>query len=299
MKKVSVIITTYKRDFKLLERAILSVLNQSYQNIECIVVDDNLRQSRYSNEIKKGISKYNNVKYLTYEENKGACFARNFGARYAIGEYFAFLDDDDEWDKEKIFKQVVSIEENKCDMVTCDATYIKIDKEGNEVKRFSVIKTEDIIISLEKLLKKNIIGGCSFPLITKEIFTKCGGFTTDLPSAQDYDLWIKIASIGKVYRVNQCLVKYYVHAGDRITGNIANKIKAYEYLIKEYSHLSSNKNIYIAGKYSTLAEVCFISNRLSLGIKYAIKAFRNDKNPNIYFYIKLLMFGVYKRITPN
>ena len=94
---VSIIIPTYKRA-NYLERAIESVIRQSYRNIEIIVVDDNDSGSKYREENIKIMSKYEgckNIKYLKHRKNKNGAAARNTGIAAAAGEYLTFLDDDD------------------------------------------------------------------------------------------------------------------------------------------------------------------------------------------------------------
>ena len=95
--KVSVIITTYKRA-DMLSRAINSVLNQTYKNIEVIVVDDNGNGSEYRLKTEIIMNKYSqidNLKYIKHKENKNGSAARNTGIREATGDIICFLDDDD------------------------------------------------------------------------------------------------------------------------------------------------------------------------------------------------------------
>lgn len=108
MYKVSVIIPTYKRA-KMLERAINSVLNQTYPNIEVIVVDDNDPDTDYRTETKQIMKKYNNiskVKYIKHNKNKNGAAARNTGIKHSTGELLSFLDDDDWYVENKIEAQV-------------------------------------------------------------------------------------------------------------------------------------------------------------------------------------------------
>ena len=98
-KLVSTVITTYKREPDIVHRAIKSVLNQSYKNIEIIIIDDNPTIGEFSNEIKN-------------HGNKGAQISRNNGIANAKGEFIAFLDDDDTWEKEKIEKQIKCFKDN-------------------------------------------------------------------------------------------------------------------------------------------------------------------------------------------
>ena len=94
---VSVIIPTFQRA-KYIERAIDSVLNQTYKNFEIIVVDDNDQESEARKEMIKRMDKYSSdsrIIYIKHEKNKNGAAARNTGINVAKGEYITFLDDDD------------------------------------------------------------------------------------------------------------------------------------------------------------------------------------------------------------
>ena len=104
---VSVIITTCKRcDF--LKQTISSVLNQTYSNIEIIVVDDNNLETEYRSIVIKICNSFESdkIKYLPMPKNSGACIARNFGFQHSKGEYVNFLDDDDYFEPDKIELQI-------------------------------------------------------------------------------------------------------------------------------------------------------------------------------------------------
>lgn len=104
---VTVIIPTYKRPH-LLVRAINSVLNQTYKNLEVLVVDDHSQDATPS--VVRAVTD-TRVRYVGHDANKGLPAVRNTGIRAARGEYIAFLDDDDEWREDKIEKQLLHIKE--------------------------------------------------------------------------------------------------------------------------------------------------------------------------------------------
>ncbi len=112
---VSCVIPTYKRS-DMLPRAIQSVLNQTYSNIEVLIVDDNEPNDEYSLETQKTIAvflKDPRIKFIQQEKHINGAVARNVGINAAKGKYVAFLDDDDEWLPEKIEKQLAVLEKDE------------------------------------------------------------------------------------------------------------------------------------------------------------------------------------------
>lgn len=112
---VSIIIPTYKRNENL-EKAIDSVLKQSYENIEIIVVDDNDPNTIYRKKNETLMNNYKNnnrVIYVKHEKNKNGAAARNTGIRQAKGKFIGFLDDDDEFLTNKIEEQMKFLEKHK------------------------------------------------------------------------------------------------------------------------------------------------------------------------------------------
>lgn len=112
MKKVSVIIPTYKSD-ETLRRAVDSVLSQTYTNVEVIVADDNNPDTPERRRTESLMAKYggnDRVIYEKHEKNKNGSAARNTAFRASSGDYIAFLDDDDYFLPEKIEKQVAFLE---------------------------------------------------------------------------------------------------------------------------------------------------------------------------------------------
>lgn len=112
---ISVVIPSYNRKDKL-PACMESVLGQSYGNIELIVVDD--ASTDATEELFRSISDPR-VKFLRYEVNRGACYARNYGAQHASGELIAFQDSDDIWHPDKLEKQYRCLVETGADMCYC------------------------------------------------------------------------------------------------------------------------------------------------------------------------------------
>jgi glycosyltransferase involved in cell wall biosynthesis len=185
---VSVIIPTYNQA-RLLKRTVESVLNQTYPNIEVVVVDDGSTDgtSEVIDNIIKDLRFKNKKIIYIRQENKGGTSARNTGFMASKGEYINFLDHDDLFFPEKIEKQLkVLFNYHKAGLVHCG--YHRIDKDG---------KLIDIINYLpEGNVKKKIVLGCFLwsgaPLIRRECFEKVGLFDETVYSS-DADMWVRIA----------------------------------------------------------------------------------------------------------
>ena len=122
-KLISVVIPGYNRRDKL-PACLFSVLGQTYTNMEVIVVDD--ASTDGTQELFENITDPR-VKYYRYEQNRGACYARNYGAERARGELLAFQDSDDTWHAEKLEKQLRLLEESGADLCFCGMNRIAHD----------------------------------------------------------------------------------------------------------------------------------------------------------------------------
>lgn len=182
---VSVVIPVYNRE-KTIVRAVKSVLNQTYKNIEVIVVDD-CSSDNSRNVIESAFSENNNVHYICLEKNSGACVARNRGVQLSKGKYVAFLDSDDAFLPNKIEKQINYLCETKAQL--CATDYIRYRKDGSE----EIVKTkpgsqEEVY---NELLYCNFITTGTL-LGYKECFVEVP-FDESLPRYQDWDLVLRLS----------------------------------------------------------------------------------------------------------
>lgn len=234
---VSAVITTYKRAAGMVMRAVRSVLQQTYGDIEVIVVDDSPSGWHDSKSVEEAITQLGDcrVRYYKNPENMGACAARNTGVSMSNGDYVAFLDDDDEWKPTKIEKQMRLAD--RYDLVYCMATTIYAD--GTKEKFSNVYANGNLY---ERLLYRNIVGSTSLALVSKKAFEDVGGFDPEMQSSQDYDLWLRISKKYMIGCVNESLVIYHAHDGDRITSNPDKKIQGFTRIIdKNLEYYKKNK----------------------------------------------------------
>lgn len=232
---ISVIIPTYKRPLAMLKRALNSVLSQTYQSIEIIIVDDSPSDFEERDNIKRYIDELDNEKiiYIQHPKNMGGCAARNTGILKSNGEYIAFLDDDDEWLADKLDKQLNFLIQKRADMVYC-SWIMCINKKGKKMKKIRKLPPPGDKTIYESLLFKNYIGSTSFVLVKRKCFDKCGMFNTKLKSCQDWDMWLRISKSFNVVYLDYPLVKYYIHDLGRITTNHSNQISGHEEILDIY-----------------------------------------------------------------
>lgn len=264
---VSVIIPTYKRYGETLEDAIKSVLEQSYKKIEIIVVDDN-DNDVFTKSIIKLLDKYRMVKYVSYEGNKGACFARNEGIHNSDGELCAFLDDDDEWYSEKIEKQVEKFRNDSVALVYCGIHYY-YEKQDKYRKAYGVIKSNPV----KELLYENYIGSTSCGMVRKSSAIAVGLFDTNLKSGQDLDFWIRLAQNYEIDCVTECLIKYTLYENDSITSNVKNRLISNLYLFSKYKEIIKKDEMLSTTYVLKIFKSYLINKKIFIGASFGVKSF--------------------------
>ncbi len=293
---VSAIITTYKREPKIVERAIRSIINQTYKNIEIILVNDCPEDAILAEKIAELARRYgkdNRIKYHIVDKNGGACKARNIGLKMSEGEYVAFLDDDDEWMPAKIELQLKALQENDEYAISyCNCYFYNVEKNSSRL-RFE--KQQPTGYIYEDLLKKNIIGSCSFPLIRKHIIDSIGGFNETMPAMQDWELYLRICKRNGAIYVDRPLVRYYRYSGERISRNPQKRIKAFELIKERYINEISRVPEALYNFYLMGANDYSIGKRTMKAYKYWLKAVFTRPlklSNNLFFAAKILIRSV-------
>ena len=213
MKKVSVIIPTYNRADKI-ERAIKSVLDQTFEDFDVIVVDD--CSSDNTEAVVKTITD-ERVKYHRLDKNQGAAGARNSGVAISESEYIAFHDSDDEWLPDKLKKQFEYMQEHpQVGMVYGKMHIVQSDLEGDFPNDSIEGKLEGEIYT--DLLKRNTIGTPTM-FLKRDEFEKVGGFDTNLRCLEDWDFAIRFSKENKIGYINEPLMIVYSEPGG-VSSNI-------------------------------------------------------------------------------
>lgn len=201
---VSVIIPTYKR--KSILRALNSVLEQDYPNIEVIVIDDNAEFIEYRKHVQESLSDFiedGRVQLIQNKKNLGGALARNEGIYASHGEYIAFLDDDDWYLPGKIRKQVTLLENNDSAMVYCWSRGENLSGDVVWVNQ----KSKEGVVLLDAMID-DCIASTSLIMCKREAIFNVGLFE-DMPCKQDVFLELKLAANGYSFScVKEELVVY-------------------------------------------------------------------------------------------
>lgn len=236
-ERVTAVITTHKREPKMVERALKSVLAQTYSNMEVIVVDDSPADFAHREAVAEMVRSYG-VTYIPHETCQGACVARNTGLQHATGNFIAFLDDDDEWKPEKTAIQLAAVTDDSIALVYCNHEDVNEDLGTRTVQIHDYHRGQ----IFDKLILRNFIGSTSFPLLRTSAVREIGGFDPMMASAQDFDLWVRLAEKFAVNYVEEPLVVYHTHSGDQITKNFKKKIAGMERIVeKNAAYIKKNR----------------------------------------------------------
>ncbi len=259
---VTVVIPCFNSEM-FIQDCVRSVLQQTYKNIEIILIDDGstdgtlLRLEEFKTEIT-----------ILRKENEGAASARNLGIKNSNGIYIAFLDSDDVWHSEKIEKQLRLMTEKNLDLVYSGGesfghpgvsiTYTPVFS-GDCYKKFLEFPTRAIIIL-----------GCSSAMIRKSILDFSGNFDVKFTgAAEDWDFFRRFCKYGKVDYLNANLVKYRLHDGNVSTRGIrdfySGNLKAIKKMINEDKSIRTAEKIRIIIKFEVII------------LKFCLKKYGADK----------------------
>ena len=225
---VSVIIPVYNRE-KTIKKAIESVLEQTYTDLEVIIVDDCSTDKTI--EVVESIAD-KRIRLVKNPKNGGACKARNLGIDHANGELIAFQDSDDYWHADKLEKSVHFLEEKDADFVfsALNRKGIRGQEEKNEiVPKYNINKEENKLL---KILTGNCVSTQTI-VARREIFDKVK-FDYKMPRFQDWEFSIQVIEAGfSVYFIEEPLVDCYVQ-GDSITSDDTKGFYAIDLIEKKY-----------------------------------------------------------------
>lgn len=204
---VSVIVPVYNRA-NLVGATLESILAQTYQNIEVIAINDGSTDT--SLEVLKAYAdKYPDKMTVIDQQNSGQVRARNTGIYHAQGEFIAFLDSDDTWEREKLELQIPLLN-SETGLVYCGINEVD---QNNSIIRTVPCEAKMRGNIYRKLLIRNRMTGGSV-VVSRTALESVGVFDESLQAAENWDLWIRIARNFKVNYLNKPLVNYLKHSGN-------------------------------------------------------------------------------------
>lgn len=220
---VSVIIPVYKAE-RFIKQTINSVINQTYKNIEIIIVDD-CSPDKSADIILEMAKIYSQIKYFKLDVNSGAAVARNKGIEVSEGQYIAFLDSDDSWKPSKIEKEIELLREKNgkfaftaIEMIDEEGKIIKSKRKIREKIDYKFLMTNTMIATSSVLIDIEKIGKFQMPLIR---------------SGQDYATWLMLLRNGTyAYGINEALTQYRRTEGSLSSKKLENWKKVWNIQVK-------------------------------------------------------------------
>lgn len=256
-KKISVIIPVYNTE-KYVERSIRSVLNQIYQNMEVICVDDG--STDRSGMILDQIAEEDERMVVIHKVNEGVSAARNLALEKATGEYIGFVDSDDYINPAMYFELVSAIEKSEADIATCNyymayASHVERAMNGRPVPETPVKIRDFLIYIYERDVYKGVAGYLWTRLFRSTLIKEGKGnsllvqFDNRFLGADDVAFVADVNMRAKtIVYVDKPLYYYYQREGSIVHDEQKQFdtffwIKAYEYLIEKYTKHGVNENV--------------------------------------------------------
>lgn len=287
MDLVSVVITTHNRK-EFLEQAIESVMNQTYSNIQCIIVDDASTDGT-ENFVK---NKYkSSIEYIRIEKSKGGNHARNVGLLACKGKYIALLDDDDIWNESKIEKQVNLLKsDNHIGLVYCGMCVFN-DEGINTLQDLGKLKRGDL--SRYVLIKKICLTS-SIMFKSNLVFEDKILFDEELKFWQEYEFMIRVAQKYEIDFVPECLLMYRIYGKKKKSVSLTSKLDGWQssvkYIYHKHNILYNKLNKYELAERDFIYYCEGISRSKSVGNVKAMLGF----SINLLFHIGTLKVLVHK-----
>ncbi|MEH2454788.1 glycosyltransferase [Nostoc sp.] len=305
---ISVIIPAYNSE-KTIKETIESVLDQTFANFELIIINDGSQDSTVDVITQIQDSR---IRLFSYP-NAGGNVSRNRGLNLAVGEFVSFLDADDLWTPDKLQSQFKALQED----VTAKVAYSWADYINQNGKFLLSGKRINVNGNVyENLLVNNFLENGSNPLICRKALITLGGFDESLSAAQDWDMWLRLASKFDFICVPSVQILYRISANS-LSSNLVRQEKACLQVLKiaykerpslrdaTRTTLKHSWNISLANLYKYLTckalQKPFNRQKALAAARFLWKYFLNDPSrlQNINFTLKLLLKIVIIFILPT
>lgn len=227
---VSVIIPAYNRADSI-AAAVTSVSNQTFEDLEIIVVDDGSTDETC--EIVENLTD-NRVRYVAHHKNKGANAARNTGVRLARGRYVAFQDSDDRWHPEKLARQMAACTNSSATICFC-ALNRHIGNVCTKIPKSSY-RIPGGLNDLKRQVLRGSFISCQTLIVDRELALRIGAFDESLPRLQDWELCLRLSQVAPIYYLDEVLVDLIL-SDDSISADVSKYIRSAEQILVRHRTL--------------------------------------------------------------
>jgi len=245
MSLVSIIIPYYKKEF-FIEDTIKSILIQSYQNFEILIIDDEINLAA-SKVLEKISSLDSRIKIITNEKNLGAGESRNVGINFSKGDYIAFCDSDDLWKEQKLEVQLSFMKKNELNFSF--TSYEVIDENKNFIKT----RNADDVVDFIKLRNSCDIG-LSTVLMKRNIFDNREYRFARIKTKEDYVLWLILAKNNIKLRGLKNILTSWRKNKNSLSSSIYQKLKDGYKVYRVYLGYSTLRSLF----YLTILSINYI-----------------------------------------
>lgn len=279
---VSVVLPTYDRA-DVLDRAIESVLSQSYDDFELLVVDDDS-----TDDTAAVVDAFDDsrVTFLEHDENRGACAARNTGIRESTGEFVAFQDSDDEWHPEKLRKQMDIFEYAPPSVGVVYTGFTRLGDGSESYHPGPGVDPKEGAVR-DSLLRQNFVT-TQAAAVRRRCFDEVGGFDERLPRFQDWELWIRLSKRYEFRVVDESLVTAYDRP-DSISNDPHALVEARKLIVEK--HGDAFDHTQLAEQFFRLGHSSLKTDRSEQGRRYLARALRTNPTPLYCGCLLLSLFG--------
>lgn len=269
---VSVVIPTYNRA-ELVERAVHSVLSQTYSDLEVIIVDD-ASSDNTQDRVKNLQQADRRIRYIRHDSNRGSQAARNTGVQAVKGEYIAFLDSDNEWFPPKLERQMAlfSHEPDSPGAVYCG--YREIAADGDVLNEYAP--------RYRGLVYKQALGewltDTSTLVVRKDILETIHAFDENIHAYQEWDLCIRLTRMCEFDFVPECLTLYHQHALPSISKDLLRDANGYVSVVETYREeiLRECGRRTLSKHYLNTGRLFVRADQFDLARAYFLKSIRYD-----------------------
>lgn len=231
MVETSVIMATYKESIECLKQSIESIINQTYNDFEFIIILDNPDNKEHIAFINDYVCKDERIKFYINDKNMGLTNTLNRGLKLAEGKYVCRMDADDISELYRMEHQKKYLEENDFDLI--GGISQMIDEDGNTI--YSIKKVPTNFKKIKKCIKYNQVISHPTWFGKKEVFDKLNGYR-NMPLCEDYDFTLRAILQGfKISNVNECVLKYRMTKDSISRSNLFEQYLFARYITKQYS----------------------------------------------------------------